>query len=96
MAGSGRDRYILKQSNIYAGGLAGCIYASYTNIHNCYVEAEGNGTIRGEGDFAFIGGIAGKANVEITHCYATVNVEVTNNRAARIGGIVDAFAIEEL
>ena len=88
MAGSGRDRYILKQSNIYAGGLAGCIYASYTNIHNCYVEAEGNGTIRGEGDFACIGGIAGKANVEITHCYATVNVEVTNNRAARIGGIV--------
>ena len=76
------------QSNIYAGGLAGCIYASYTNIHNCYVEAEGNGTIRGEGDFACIGGIAGKANVEITHCYATVNVEVTNNRAARIGGIV--------
>ncbi|WP_278668104.1 T9SS C-terminal target domain-containing protein [Parabacteroides goldsteinii] len=65
------------QSNIYAGGLAGCIYASYTNIHNCYVEAEGNGTIRGEGDFACIGGIAGKANVE-----------VTNNRAARIGGIV--------
>jgi hypothetical protein len=52
------------------------------------VEAEGNGTIRGEGDFACIGGIAGKANVEITHCYATVNVEVTNNRAARIGGIV--------
>ena len=76
------------QSNIYAGGLAGCIYASYINIHNCYVEAEGNGTIRGEGDFACIGGIAGKANVEITHCYATVNVEVTNNRAARIGGIV--------
>ncbi|UBD76793.1 T9SS type A sorting domain-containing protein [Parabacteroides goldsteinii] len=76
------------QSDIYAGGLAGCIYASYTNIHNCYVEAEGNGTIRGEGDFACIGGIAGKANVEITHCYATVNVEVTNNRAARIGGIV--------
>lgn len=50
------------------------------------MEAEGNGTIRGEGDFACIGGIAGKANVEITHCYATVNVEVTNNRAARIGG----------
>lgn len=76
------------QSDICAGGLAGYIFASYTNIHNCYVEAEGNGTIRGEGDFACIGGIAGKANVEITHCYATVNVEVTNNRAARIGGIV--------
>ena len=86
------------QSDICAGGLAGYISALYTNniisvscIHNCYVEAEGNGTIRGRGtgdNLVNIGGIAGNAYAEITHCYATVNVEGTNNRAARIGGIV--------
>ena len=86
------------QSDICAGGLAGYISALYTNniisvscIHNCYVEAEGNGTIRGRGtgdNLVNVGGIAGNAYAEITNCYATVNLEVTNIRVARIGGIV--------
>ena len=76
------------QSEIYAGGLAGYIFAY---IHNCYVEAEGNGTIRcrGTGDnFVYIGGIAGVMNKVLTHCYTTVNMEAINNNKVRIGGIV--------
>lgn len=76
------------QSDIYAGGLAGYIFAY---IHNCYVEAEGNGTIRcrGTGDnFVYIGGIAGVMNKVLTHCYTTVNMEAINNNKVRIGGIV--------
>ena len=76
------------QSDICAGGLAGCIFAY---IHNCYVEAEGNGTIRcrGTGDnFVYIGGIAGVMNKVLTHCYTTVNMEAINNNKVRIGGIV--------
>ena len=76
------------QSDIYAGGLAGDIFAY---IHNCYVEAEGNGTIRcrGTGDnFVYIGGIAGVMNKVLTHCYTTVNMEAINNNKVRIGGIV--------
>jgi len=76
------------QSDICAGGLAGYIFAY---IHNCYVEAEGNGTIRcrGTGDnFVYIGGIAGVMNKVLTHCYTTVNMEAINNNKVRIGGIV--------
>ena len=76
------------QSDIYAGGLAGYIFAY---IHNYYVEAEGNGTIRcrGTGDnFVYIGGIAGVMNKVLTHCYTTVNMEAINNNKVRIGGIV--------